>query len=401
MRPTWVLLLFSLLSPLAAAQNAAPEEGNPLLAPEFVARLDRETSSRLVGGNGFELLTDAKASLARKRELVEAAKNRVYLSTLILFGHADRETRELVDALLAKARAGVRVHVVIDGLGSLLDPLTPARLERAGARIAYFNSPTRDDDDIPLAVRSHEKFLVIDDRAAVIGGANTVNEEFPFLPVSGFEWKDTDLYVEGPAAAEIARRFVAAWNAIPGPIALEAPPAPEAAPTPPGDAGACRLLVNEPFRGEKHINAAYKMLLARASRRVVWQGNWLDPSPDMAEALEGAAARGVEVILLTNSGRLSSYLSGPYHEYLLRRNRRLFEGSGVQVREYTGGFDHSKVFLVDGTVASIGSYNHDWMSMENDSESTLLVHDSDLVKEVEARAEEAIRASRPFLSKGK
>lgn len=400
MRPTWVLLLLSLFPPLVAGQNAPPPLGNALLAQDLVAEFDRQTGSRLVGGNRFELLANAESSLAKKRELVASARERVYLSTMILFGHADRETRELVDALLSKARAGVRVHVLIDGLASLLDRLTLARLQRAGARIAYFNPPM-EDDGIPLAVRNHEKFLVTDERAAVIGGANTVNEEFPLLPVDGFEWRDTDLYVEGPGAAEIARHFVAAWNAVPGPVALEAPAASAAAPPPADGTGFCRLLFNEPHRGEKHINTAYRLLIERATRRIVWQGNWLDPSPDMARALEEAAGRGVEVVLLTNSGRLSSFLEGPYHEYLLQRNRRLFEGSKVAVREYAGRFDHSKVLLVDGAVASIGSYNHDWMSMENDSESTLLVHDPALVRQVEERVTMAIQGSRPFLSRGK
>ncbi len=377
-----MLVLFACLAAQAFAQG--------FLEAEFAEELGRRTGSSLAAGNRFEVLTEARATLARKLALIDGARSRIFISTLFLFAQGDRQSRELVATLEAKARGGVDVRIVVDSLAGLLDRPSLWRLERAGVRVAYFSLPDRE-------VRNHAKILLVDDRQAVVGGSNMVDESFPFLPRTKISrWADTDVVVEGPVVADVRRGFARLWNRLVPERPLEAvpeglpPDAIAAVAAGPVASGSCRFLYNEPGEGTKEINECYLLLFERARRRIVWQANFLDPSPEIGRALAAAAARGTEVVLLTNS------LPGPYHRYLDWRRRDAFAGTAVQVRCFSGGFDHSKVLLVDDEVCSIGSYNHDWMSSENDSESTLLIHDPAVVEAVRARVDDAIRGSRPW-----
>jgi cardiolipin synthase len=210
--------------------------------------------------------------------------------------------------------------------------------------------------------------------------------------------------VDGPAAAEVAVRTLEAWLRLKprddGARALLAAAwarrAPAAAP---GEPGLVRFLWHQPRDGQHAITNYYVEAFSRARARILAHANFANPVEPLRTALSLAAARGVRVVLITNSERANRRAIDPsfagwlrYH-FLSRPNYRRLRGTGIEVRE-VDVFTHSKALVVDAAVASVGSYNFSASSVEDNTEGTLILHDPAAVAEVEAMLLEDLDRSR-------
>ena len=132
---------------------------------------------------------------------------------MIFLRHIDPYIKEFVEILIQKANEGVGVYVIIDSLNSNLDPQTFKRLSRKGVHVVYFNQ-TLKPDSIPWEIRMHEKYVIVDDEKAALGGQNLYDESYPVLPHQWIPWRDTDIYIEGPAVQQISDHFVTFWKTL-------------------------------------------------------------------------------------------------------------------------------------------------------------------------------------------
>ncbi|MBI3019689.1 MAG: phosphatidylserine/phosphatidylglycerophosphate/cardiolipin synthase family protein [Deltaproteobacteria bacterium] len=362
------------------------DPNHPFLQSEFQTDADTFTHSQVTYGNQFELLIDAEPSLKKKIELVKSAKETIFITAMIFLRYIDPTIKEFVEILIQKAKEGVEVYVIIDSLNANLDPQMFKKLSRKGVHLGYFNQ-TLKSDPIPWKIRMHEKYIVVDDAKAVLGGQNLYDERYPFIPKNFMEWRDTDIYVEGPAARMIAAHFCDLWKTMEPSIS---PPPPEVEEFPPLDLSPekrkfhiseARFLYNEPYTGQKNINRYYLKLIENAQHHIFWAANQVALNKEFENALKDAARRGVQVTLLTNSFATSWWAPGWYHYYFWI-GYRPFRNSKVTLRLYQNRYNHSKIFYVDGVVASIGSFNHDTFSLENDAEITVVSYDRDLNQKV-------------------
>jgi len=262
----------------------------------------------------------------------------------------------------------------------------------------------------------HDKYLVVDGREALMGGMNWSGRYARGGTGSNVAWRDTDIYVRGPQAEVIEKEFTARWNRKENPeesrkqtAELEAlyakPMYPESfnyadfvKPTADGK-GPCevkqltRFLCQQPFEQSEtaYMTCFYKEIIDRAQSCVYWQSISTRPAPIQKKALLDAAARGVNVCLISNSKRNMRMLPlGGALIYPLTRleYRGLLEG-GVRIFEYSGSAPlHSKGFLVDDVVATIGSYNATFTSEKFYTESGLAVYDSQAVRDVRRMLED-------------
>ena len=275
-----------------------------------------------------------------------------------------------------KARAGVEVRVLYDGTCAvaLLPYNYPKQLEAIGIRCRMF-APLRPLVSTHYNNRDHRKILVVDGRVAFTGGINLADEYINRRVLHG-HWKDTAVMVSGEAVRGFTLMFLQMWNVdtrqaedYPRYLDVTRPMAAPGFVLPYGD---------RPFDGEMVGEMVYMDILNRARRYVHITTPYLIVDNEMVTALTYAAKRGVEVVLIVPAIPDKKYVYALNQVYY----RELIE-AGVEIREYTPGFIHAKMFVSDDTTAVVGSINLDYRSLYLHFECAALLYGAAAVADVE------------------
>lgn len=317
-------------------------------------------------GNRYTLLENGEAYFPAVRAAVEAATREVLIETFILFD--DAVGRDLRDTLIAAARRGVSVDVLVDGYGSdLLSEEFLAPLTGAGARVHLFDPrPRLLGVRTNLFRRMHRKVVAVDGVCAFVGG---INFSADHLPDYGPEAKqDYAVRVDGPLAADIADHARAALGADPPrrrrPAPLEAMPA--------GDGGG-RLVVRDNHAHRTDIERYYRAGLRSARHDVLIANAYFFPGYRLLRDLANAARRGVRVRLLLQGEPdmlVAQLAASMLYDYLI--------DAGVEIFEYCRRPLHAKVACVDDDWSTIGSSNLDPLSLALNLEANVVARDSAL-----------------------
>jgi cardiolipin synthase len=317
-------------------------------------------------GNVVDLLFDGSTAFPAMEKAILRAERTVHVMFYIF--RNDETGRRFRELLAARARAGVRVRVLIDAWGSpsftgkFSDPL-----RAAGASVAAF-LPSH---FMPLLAprfnfANHRKVVVVDDRAAFLGGMN-VGDEY------ALEWRDVMARIEGPAARALDHVFLDDWYFA----SHENVDLPERPPPVPVDGGAdCAVVASGPDRAS-YIHDAYFILFTRADHRIWIVTPYFIPSDALATALRTAAGRGVDVRLVLPSisdVNVVKHAARSYYPELL--------SSGVKIYEYQGPMIHAKAFLVDMDISCVGSANVDTRSFRLNFEIGCFISDRAKSEEV-------------------
>ena len=223
----------------------------------------RAAGAQRIGGNAVRLLRDAAESYPAWLDAIASAERYVHFESYII--RDDVSGRRFADALMAKARAGVRVRVLYDWMGAV--GKTPRRfwsaLRAAGVEVRCFN-PLRLSSPLGWVHRDHRKSLVVDGMVGHVTGL-CVGDAWVGDPARGIApWRDTGVEVRGPAVAEIERAFERTWAVAGPPLAPD-----DRDPEPPGPAGdvTVRIVASEPARGAL---LRVDELVAAAARETLW-----------------------------------------------------------------------------------------------------------------------------------
>lgn len=330
------------------ARRAAPSPGdmNPIASLLFAAGIPAPTA-----GNSVELLPTGEAAFARLLELVTGAHRTVDLATFIL---ADDATgRRIVDALAERAAAGVRVRVLLDGLFARRAGPVLETLRNAGAEVVIF-SPLL---SLALAraenLRNHRKVTLVDGEHAWMGGMNIAEEYMGPEPLPG-RWRDLAAHVRGPAVA----RFAAVFAADFAHAREEPPPAlEERAPEIVAGSALAQVVPSGPDAVDDSLYEALLTACYGAKARVWVATPYFVPDEALSRALTAAARRGLDVLIVVprRSNHLLADLAGG--SYL-----RPIAAAGARVATYPLML-HAKAFLVDESLAVLGSANFDMRSL--------------------------------------
>lgn len=350
------LQLDGVFSQLAAARRQAP----PALPPE-AGVLERLAALPFLGGNEARLLVDGRATFAAIFAAIEDARRSVLAQFFIV--RDDRLGREFQALLRRKAREGVAVHFLLDGIGSLRLPRRyDEELRADGVEVARFSTSTGWHDRWQLNFRNHRKIVVVDGHTAFVGGHNVGVEYLGDGPLG--PWRDTHLEVRGPAALPCQLSFAADWYWATRRVL----PADWSPPEPRPANQAVITLPTGPTDEIERCTMFFLHALGMAKRRLWIASPYFVPDESIEDALRLAALRGVDVRVLL-PGR-------PDHRMVWLASFGFLDelrGSGVRVWRLREGFLHQKVVLVDDALAAVGTANFDNRSFRLNFELTLAV----------------------------
>lgn len=339
----------------------------------------------LVTGNRLTLLENGRQYFPALLAAIAAARHEVHLESYIF--ELDATGRQVLDALVAAARRGVRVRLLLDGFGCRHFPAEAAEgLRRSGVQLMFYRP------ELGLLRlrrhrlrRLHRKLALIDARIGFVGGINVVDDARAGPKLA----YDYAVQVEGPVVAEIwqaMRRlwWLVRWSRLGRRPRLGRGVQPSLAPV--GDQAA-EFLVRDNLRHRRDIERAYLKAIGTARREIILANAYFLPGRRFRNALVHAARRGVRVCLL-----MQGYTDHPLYKLAARALYRHFLDHGVEIREYHAGFLHAKVAVVDDDWATVGSSNIDPFSLLLSREANLVVRDRRFTDELRASLTRAIEA---------
>lgn len=331
------------------------------------------TFSPITGCNATTVLTNAEATYESILSAIAQAKHHVHVEFYTI--RDDGIGRKFKAALIAKAREGVEVRVIYDGLGSLELPRAYTdELQAAGvetqcflqARVAFFNKR--------MNFRNHRKIVVVDGLVGFVGGINIGDEYLGGNPKLGF-WRDTHLRVEGDAVYFLQDVFITDWwfTARKRITGLDYLPV-----------HACQgqeqvqIVISGPNSKDAAILECVFTALSVARSRIYIATPYFIPDPSVLMALRTAALSGVDVRIIipyVADSKFVLYASLSYVEEML--------SAGVRIYRYRKGFIHAKVIIVDDLLASVGTANMDMRSFFSNFEINALLFDEKAIERLE------------------
>jgi len=359
--------------------------GNPL-PEDFASQLtrigDAVTQRPRLPGNEVMALENGENAFPLMLEAIRTARHSVWLSTYIF--ETDPVGREFIAALAAAVARGVGVHVLIDGIGEWYSwPHAVRLLRHSGVRAARFLPPRFAMPMLSLNLRNHRKLLIVDGETGFVGGMNIGGREVG--KAHHRRMADLHFRVRGPAVAQLAECFAADWQ-FAAAEALTAPPV--ARP----DAGSCvcRVITEGPDEDADRLLFVILGAISVAHRQVLIMTPYFIPPPELTAALQTAALRGVEVCLV-----LPARSNLRYVDWATRRWLPPLLERGIQVYLQPPPFSHTKLIVIDGAYAQIGSANIDPRSLRLNFEIAVEVYDetvgAQLAKYVLSARDHAIR----------
>ncbi len=341
---------------------------------------DRVTHGLLLAGNGVSFLCNGEEAYPAMLAAITGARESVHLSTYIFDN--DGTGRAFAEALKEADRRGVSVRVVIDCLGEKYSfPSAVALFKGSGVQVGRFLPLIR---GIYVNLRNHRKLLLIDGSLAFTGGMNISDRhlvERASRPVVDLHFR-----VTGPVVADLQKSFLEDWYFTTGEL-IDAPACfPELVPD---GSSLVRGIADGPDREYRKLQWIINGALSCARERVEIMTPYLIPDRSLISSLATAALRGVEVTLI-----LPQCNNLPFVHWANRAFLPELLQFGIRVFYHPPPFVHTKLFLVDGVWALIGSANLDPRSLHLNFELNLELYDPRFCAELEVHFLEALARSR-------
>ena len=339
--------------------------------PSFRRSLDN-LGNAMVPGNDAELYKNGDEIFPAMTKDIREAKLSVNLESYIF--QPDRAGRQFADALIAAAKRGVQVRLLVDAWGSKLKALD-TELKAAGVKVHRYR-PIRLFSIYKVGKRTHRKILVVDGRIAWTGGLG-IEDRWLGNARNKQEWRDTQVRAVGPVAAQMQAVFAEDWTYTTGEILAGEVFYPRIE-----NAGATQAQAIKASRGDSSSLAKmlYYVAIKSATKSILIQNAYFLPDAQVREALVDAVKRGVrvEVIVPGRHIDLPAVRFASWHHY-----GEMLKG-GVKIYEYLPTMLHNKTMVVDGLYSTIGSINFDARSMSRNAEESLAFYDRGFARKMEA-----------------
>ena len=344
--------------------------------PSWYAAVKQLSGMQLTRGNRADLLINGEATF--DSILAGIADAQEYILFQFYMIHDDGLGRRIKQALIDRARAGVRVYVLYDEVGSkgLPDEYID-ELRTAGIAVSSFKPTQGVRNRFQLNFRNHRKMVVVDGRVGWIGGHN-VGDEYLGLDAEFTPWRDTHVRLEGPVVIQLQMTILGDWYWATRQL-------PKANWSPHQVDGHDKTAMIFPFAPTGDLEDAslfFVSALNNARERIWLSAPYFVPDPAVMKALQLAALRGVDVrVITTGKGDSMAVFLAAFHFiielYVL----------GIKFYAYKPGFLHEKVMLIDDYLSTVGTPNFDNRSFRLNFEVTSVIVDRDFAREMEAMFE--------------
>ncbi|MCM1031745.1 MAG: cardiolipin synthase [Oscillibacter sp.] len=378
-------------------QYMSEDQKQRIKKAEFIQKEDMEEVRKLM----TLLLNNSKALLTRynKVEILNngnetfpaiftaLCKARKYIHLEYYILEPGELLDRLIEILMVKAKAGVEVRIIYDDVGSWgLPKKYRQEMRDAGIQIYPF-LPVRFHKIANKAnYRNHRKIIVIDGETAFVGGLNFADRYLKGVPGIGV-WRDTHLKVRGEVATSLQTVFLIDWYFVRQELLLNRE---EYLPYVREDGNVITQVVScGPDSDWASIQQAYFTLINMARKYVFISTPYFMPGETTLNCLKAAAMGGVDVRIMLphrTDSWLTHWCTRSFVEELL--------AAGVKVYWYQKGINHSKVIVVDGIVASVGTANVDMRSFDQNFEVNLIVYERNFARDIAASFMEDLKESR-------
>ena len=368
--------------------NVSTVSSNSQQAEESELRL-RRTLECLIGvhfteGNAMTVLRNGDEIFPAMLDAIGKAERTVDFMTYVYW--KGQPAQDFARALSERARAGVRVRLLIDAVGGfqieegLVDAMAEAGVDVQWFRRPWGKSPFKQNH------RCHRKVCIIDEQIGFTGGVG-IAEEWCGDARDETEWRDTHFRIEGPAVDGLAAAFAQDWAETGRALYDERDRFPDQSQS--GEA-VIQVVRGSASIGWDDIHMVWYVLMRSARRSIQLQSAYFSPDQSLIQALCSAAERGVEVDVLVPGPhadkRVTQLASEATYAQLV--------ACGVRVWNYQPTMLHTKVMIVDGTAALVGSSNVNRRSLDHDEEVSLVVLDHETVQTLQAHFGEDLERSR-------
>ncbi|MDB6155672.1 MAG: cls [Chthoniobacteraceae bacterium] len=385
-----IRLLLACLPLLICGCASARRLQKPLPVVSAVGSADfAQATGSLLGasflpGNRVTTLNDGEEIFSAMLRSIYRAQRTITFETFVF--HQGKVAREFVDALAARARAGVEVKVILDGLGALSAGQYHAPLRAAGVQLEIYH-PIWAPDFWRINSRTHRKLLIVDGRIGFIGGVG-IGDEWRGRPGGAVQWRELHYRVEGPVVAQMQAAFNSNWFKLHHDVILGAGYFPALPAVGTAQAG---VFYSAPQHGRYAVGLMYHLAIAGARKSLLIENAYFVPDDALATALCAAARRGVKVQVIM-AGR---HIDFPAVRLASRKRWPQLRAAGVELYEFRGTMLHSKLLVADGLFVSVGSANFDPRSLAINDEANLNVLDLEFAREQSRVFQRDLQRSRP------
>lgn len=337
----------------------------PVDDPQFFRAMGMLLGPDIVGGNRVRALHNGDEIFPAMLEAIRGAQRTVLFETFIYWSGEIGD--QFADALSERARAGVKVHVLLDWLGSIkVEQALVEKMREAKVEVHRFH-PLRWYNLGRINNRTHRKLLIVDGRIGFTGGVGIAP------PWTGHaqdqeHWRDSHYRVEGPVVAQMQSVMLSNWSKTTGRIlhGEDYFPAPR-------EAGGqqAQMFHSSPSGGSESMQLMYLVAITAAVKTVDIASAYFVPDEMARVALVAALRRGVRVRVITPGRKIDTQT--------VRHASRALWGellaAGLEMHVYRPTMYHCKLVIVDGLLVSVGSTNFDPRSFHLNDEANLNVYD--------------------------
>lgn len=368
------------------APDSAPTPGEPVGRHETTGDADAERAARLrrmltsvngvpvTTGNRIDVLRNGDEIFPAMLEAIDEAERSIDLLTYVYW--AGEIGAEFARRIARRARDGVRVRVLLDGVGAKpIDRSTVTQMRNAGADVRFFRSP---DPRHPFRAthRTHRKVMVVDERVAFTGGVGIADEWLGDGRTSG-AWRDTHVRLRGPAVQGLRSAFLDNWVET-EPVLFD--PTFDHFPDLQAEGDSVVQIIKgtaEP--GWNDISMTVRCLIESAERSMHLTTAYFVPDDDLVTRMVRAAERGVDVHVLLPGPEADKRFVQVAGEAVYHRLLDV----GVQISCYEPSMLHAKILTIDGIASLIGSANFNQRSTSLDEEIDIIAFDPVLTRELD------------------
>ncbi len=367
---------------LVACASTPPQLKLPVLSladPAFQPTVEAFSGAPIIGHNRVDILLNGEETFPAMLQAVRSATRTLTFEAYIF--HEGMVADQLVAAFADRCRAGVRAFILLDAHGSKgLPDRYRAVLREAGCALESFR-PLRPWAAEESNKRNHRRVMVVDGRVGFTGGYG-VDDTWNGDGRTKGRWRETNVRLEGPVVHQLQAAFLEHWGEVTGTLLGGA----DYFSYPPARAHdgpvLAQVVRSSPLNDNFSMYGVFLQAVSAARRSIMLSTPYLIPDEQFITALDDAVRRGVDVRVL-----VPSVVNGSGVEYVTQASQRDGFGplvaGGIRLYEYAPALLHTKMMVIDGRWATIGSTNLDNRSMAMNDELNVVFYDESIAQRLE------------------
>lgn len=342
----------------------------PVSDPQFLRSMGVLLGPALVRGNRVETLLNGNEIFPAMLKAIREAKKTITFETYIYWSGAIG--RKFAETLSEKARQGVRVHVLLDWVGSeKMEEASIQTMRDAGVEIEKYHPPTWRTWR-RINNRTHRKILVVDGKTGFTGGVG-IADEWLGDAQGPDNWRDTHYRIEGPVVAQLQAAFTDNWTKVKGSVLHGGEYFPELK-----EHGShlAQVFKSSIEGGAESMHLMYLLSIAAAKKSIHLSMAYFVPDVLARDAMVAALKRGVRIQIILPS----RYMDKPLVRSASRGTWGVLLRSGAEIYEFQPTMYHCKLLIVDELWVSVGSTNFDSRSFKLNDESNLNIYNQEFAE---------------------